>query len=249
MLEWDQPWKFPPRDVHLQEREVHIWRASLTPYKQAIQRLEDILSAEECTQASRFRFERDRQCWTVTHAILRLLLARYLGIDHTTLRFGMNAYGKPFLASPALTPPFQFNISHAGDLALYAFVYTAQVGIDVEYLRTDLDYEALARVSFSPWEQMTLRAVPQERKPEAFFSCWTRKEAYIKARGLGLSLPLDLFDVSFIQGERPALLHSREDPHEITRWSLHELMPGMGYVGTLALEGVGWILRYWQWQT
>ena len=119
----------------------------------------------------------------------------------------------------------------------------------MEYLRTDLDYEALARVSFSPWEQMTLRAVPQERKPEAFFSCWTRKEAYIKARGLGLSLPLDLFDVSFIPEEHPALFDNREDPHEITRWSLHELMPGMGYVGTLALEGVGWILRYWQWQT
>jgi len=140
----------------------------------------------------------------------------------------------------------QFNLSHAGDLVLYAFASAAQVGIDIEYQQADLDYEALARVSFSQREQVTLRTLPQESKRAAFFSCWTRKEAYIKARGLGFSLPLALFDVSLVPGEPAALLDSREDPHEVERWSMRELFPGPGDTGALVLEGEGWQVLCWQ---
>lgn len=246
MLEHDQPWNLPPHSMRLQEREVHIWRVSVSHFAPFMHRLQEILSEEERARASRFRFERDHQRWIVAHAILRLLLSQYVGISTANLRFQTNAYGKPSLAFPILTPPLQFNLSHAADLVLYAFASTARVGIDVEYQRTDVDYEALARVSFSPREQMMLRTVPHESKGEAFFRCWTRKEAYIKAKGLGFSLPLDSFDVSFLTGEPVALLDSRENREEVERWRLQNLFPGRGYAGALAIEGKDWHVSCWQ---
>ncbi|HEV7237210.1 MAG TPA: 4'-phosphopantetheinyl transferase superfamily protein, partial [Ktedonobacteraceae bacterium] len=145
-------------------------------------------------------------------------------------------------------PPLSFNISHAHDLALYAFTYVRQVGVDVEYIRLNDDYEHLAQHYFSPYERTVLQTLPMEEKQQAFFQCWTRKEAYIKAKGLGLSLPLDLFDVSLRPNEPAALLQSRENPREAARWSLRELAPGAGYVGALAVEGKkDWQLHCWQW--
>lgn len=246
LLESDQLWKLPPYNVRLREREAHIWRASLAQTEQSVQHLKEVLSREELATASRFRFERDRRRWIAAHAILRLLLAHYIDADPAAFRFGTNAYGKPFLAFPAPSPPFEFNLSHTGDLVLYAFASAAQVGIDIEYQQEGLDYEALARVSFSQREQVTLHALPQQSKCAAFFSCWTRKEAYMKARGLGLSLPSAFFDVSLAPGESAALLDSREDPHEVERWSMLELFPGPGYTGALVLEGGGWQVLCWQ---
>ncbi len=244
----DQTWYIPPLNLQLQEHEVHVWRASLAAPEFAIQDLQGILTKEEAERAAHFHFERDRNHWIVARGILRILLSRYLSTDPAQLQFNSNAYGKPFLAFPALSNQLQFNVSHSQDLALYAFAYNRQVGIDVEYKRADVNYEALAKVSFSPNEQASLHSLPYDLKQEAFFNCWTRKEAYIKARGKGFSIPTDIFDVSFLPGEPAALLQNREDRREITRWSLQELEPGTGYAGALAVEGVGWRLHCWQWQ-
>ena len=227
---------------------MHVWRASLAVPEFAREDLQRVLAKEEIARAAQFHFEIDRNHWIVARGILRILLSRYVNTDPDQLRFGSNAYGKPFLAFPALSHQLQFNVSHSQDLALYAFTYNRQVGIDVEYKRADLNYEALAKVSFSPNEQARLDSLPYELKQEAFFNCWTRKEAYIKARGKGFSIPTDKFDVSFLPGEPATLLQNREDPREITGWSLQELAPGMGYAGALAVEGVGWKLHCWQWQ-
>ena len=225
-----------------------MWRASLAVPEFAREDLQRVLAKEEIARAAHFHFEKDRNHWIVARGILRILLSRYVNTTPDQLRLSSNAYGKPFLAFPALSHQLQFNVSHSQDLALYAFTFKGQVGIDVEYMRADLNYDALAKVSFSPNEQAILHSLPYDLKQEAFFTCWTRKEAYIKARGKGFSIPTDQFDVSFLSGEPPALLQNREDPQEITRWSLHELAPGTGYAGALAVEGVGWILRCWQWQ-
>ena len=243
-----QTWNIPPLDLQLHEYEVHVWRASLTVPDFARKELQGVLSKEEVERAARFHFEIDRNHWIAARGILRTLLSMYLNATPGQLQLSSNAYGKPFLASPALSHQLQFNISHSQDLALFAFTFKGQVGIDIEYMRAGLDYDALATVSFSPYEQACLHALPYELKREAFFHCWTRKEAYIKARGKAFSIPTDLFDVSFLSGEPPALLQHREEPQEITRWSLHELAPTTGYASALALKGVGCILRCWQWQ-
>ena len=247
-MKYHQTWNIPPRDLQLHENEVHVWRASLIVPEFVREELQGVLAKEEVERAARFHFEIERNHWIVARAILRILLSTYANTAPGQLQFSSNAYGKPFLTFPRLSHQLQFNVSHSQDLALYAFTLKRRVGIDIEYIRADLNYDALAKVSFSPHEQAYLHSLPYELKQEAFFHCWTRKEAYIKARGKGFSIPTDQFDVSFLSGEPPALLQNFVDPQEIIRWSLYELIPGTDYAGALALEGVGWILRCWQWQ-
>src|SRR5436309_12114701 len=196
-----QQWNTPPLDLQLQPDEVHVWRVPLVVPEPLFQQLSQLLSEQEITKAGLFRFMRDRRRWIIAHGFLRLLLSRYLLVDAGLLHFDVNAYGKPFLVSPVQSTSLQFNVSHSHELALYAFSYSRQVGIDVEYKRANVDYEGVARVSFSQDEQARLRSLPDELKQEAFYNCWARKEAYIKARGKGMSIDLAQFDVSFLPGE------------------------------------------------
>ncbi len=247
MSSFYRQWRIPLYNFQLLEHEVHVWMASLETSNSVIQNLECVLSKDEVTQANRFHFEKDRRHWVVAHGILSILLSCYSHSDPSQLRFGSNAYGKPFLAFPSLTPLLHFNLSHSADLALYAFSYARQVGIDVEYKRADIDYNSLAKVSFSPNEQALLNSLTDNLKRDAFFNCWTRKEAYVKAKGKGFTIPTNQFDVNFLPGEPAALLQSREDPRDITRWSIQELTPGNDYAGALAVEGRGWSLSCWNW--
>jgi 4'-phosphopantetheinyl transferase len=132
-------------------------------------------------------------------------------------------------------------------VALYAVARGREIGIDLEFMRCDLEVEEIAERFFSRRETATLRALPTDLRKYAFFLCWTRKEAYIKARGEGLSLPLNQFDVSLIPGEPAALLSAQPDSDEALRWSLHEMTIASGYVAALAVEGRGWSLSCWQW--
>lgn len=247
MSSHNQHWNIPPDNLQLRADEVHVWRVSLEASESVTEYLERLLSKDEVTKALRFHFEKDRKHWIINHGVLRILLGRYVNIEPSQLRLGSNAYGKPFLAFPSLSPALHFNLSHSDDLALYAFSYSRQLGIDVEYKRTDIDYDSLANVSFSPNEQALLHSLPDDLKPDAFFNCWTRKEAYIKAKGKGFAIPTNQFDVSFLPGEPAALLQSREDPQGIARWELQELDPELGYAGALAIEGTGWNLSCWKW--
>ncbi len=247
MISPNQLWNSPPGDLELSENEVHVWRASLNAPLAVIQNLQLSLTTDEATKAKRFHFEKHRNHFIVARGLLRTILSRYLDIDPHQLRFCYNAYGKPSLDPSSHKSTLNFNLSHSHDLALYAFTYSRQVGIDIEYMRANVEYEELAKRFFSPDENAILHALPEAFKQEAFFNCWTRKEAYIKARGKGLSIPLESFDVSLRPGEPAALLNSREDPQETTRWSLQELKPGLGYAGALAVEGSGWHLHCWQW--
>ena len=177
------------------------------------------------------------------------MLARYLNtpfIDARQLQFRHNEYGKPSLDLATQDLTLNFNLSHSHELILFAFTYVRQVGVDIEYMRSDLELEPLAEYSFSLLENEMLRALPISARTEAFYRCWSRKEAYIKARGKGLSIPLDIFDVSLRPDEPAALLNSREDPHETARWRLCALHPDPNYAGALAVEGDGWHLRCWQ---
>jgi 4'-phosphopantetheinyl transferase len=142
----------------------------------------------------------------------------------------------------------RFNVSHSHGLALYAVTRRRKIGIDIERVRPISGPEQLAARFFSAGENAELCALPEHVKHEAFFNCWTRKEAYVKARGEGLSLPLNQFDVSLNPGEPARLLRVERDPQEAARWSLQGLTPAPGYVAALAVEGHGWRLACWEWR-
>jgi 4'-phosphopantetheinyl transferase len=242
-------WEVPPEQVILSEDEVHVWRACVLQPLATIQNLRSLLSEDEIARAERFYFEKDRHRFIVSHGLLRILLASYLNtpfIGASQLRFSNNDYGKPSLDLDRQDWTLNFNLSHSGELVLFAFTSTRQIGVDIEYMRPILDYQSLAEHYFSPLENRMLQALPASARLEAFYQCWTRKEAYIKARGKGLSIPLDLFDVSLRPDEPAALLNSREDPQETERWRLCALHPDPNYAAALAVEGHGWHLRCWQ---
>lgn len=240
-------WSPPPEPLILGSDEVHVWRAFLGLTASCVRSLQHTLSPDEQARAERFYFERDRERFIVARAVLRDILARYLKKKPGQLRFCYNPHGKPALAGQYGREALCFNVSHADGVALYAVTRVRELGVDLEHIRPDLADEQIARRFFSARELAELCALPAHLKPEAFFTCWTRKEAYVKAKGEGLSIPLDQFDVSLAKEEPAALLRTAWDPQEASRWSLQELTPGADYVAALAVEGHHWRLKCWQW--
>jgi len=238
-----QAWCQPPAELPWPHEEVHVWRATLAWPDAAARRLEQCLSADERDKMQRFRFEKDRRRYLIGRGGLRTLLGRYLDLAPQDLRFETAAAGKPHLTSGQRR--LQFNLAHSGEYVLIAIAEGRTVGIDVEEIRDDFDAGELAAHFFSPGEQRDLETLTGRTRIEAFFECWTRKEAYVKARGEGLSLPLEQFDVSLRPGEPARLIATRPDPAEARRWQLSGLDVADGYKAALAVEGQGWTLRLW----
>jgi 4'-phosphopantetheinyl transferase len=221
----------------LSAREIHIWRASLHASPQVFLFLQGLLSPDESQKASHFYFQKDRVQWTIARGILRVLLGLYEQTEPHLIRFACNDYGKPrLLAEGQAASALHFNLSHSHDLALYAFACERELGIDLEYMRSNIEYDALVNTTFSPLEQELFSALPAEQKRQAFFSGWTRKEAYVKACGLGLSCPLDSFHVSF-HPEDARFLGSQAERDELARWSMYHLPLSPEYAGALVAEG------------
>jgi 4'-phosphopantetheinyl transferase len=239
-------WASPPDQRGWPDNEVHVWRATLDWPAETAAGLESILSGDERERVRRLYFERDRQRCLISRGLLRTLLGRYLDRPPETLSFDYGSSGKPGLASLAI--PLQFNVSHSGELLLIAVTCGRAIGVDVEEIRRDKGVLEIAERFFSGNERDVLAGLPAELQHDAFFDCWTRKEAYIKAKGDGLSLPLDQFDVAFGPGQGAQLLATRPDGAEAARWRLKELDVADGYKAALAVEGSGWGLKCWDWQ-
>lgn len=234
----------------LPAREVHIWRASLDVSPETSARLYATLSADERSRSARFRFKRDRQRFVAAHGALREILGRYLEAQPERISYAYNAFGKPDL-SPAFDGRLTFNLSHSAGLALIAIAPGADVGVDLEYLRAQSDYADIARYFFSAAEADQLSALPDPLYADAFLACWTKKEAYLKACGNGLAVPLDGFSVPLTAdpAEEPINLDAASSDIVPARpWSLYSLQPAPGYIGALAIEGHGWCLseRLWE---
>jgi 4'-phosphopantetheinyl transferase len=229
----------------LPEDEVQLWRVDLEAIRADESRWQKVLSSDESARASRFHFSGDRQRFIASRALLRTILAAYLSMDPSALSFSYSRKEKPFLGPAQAGSDVTFNISHSGGIALFAFTRRREIGVDVEQVRRDFDVEAIARRFFSAHERRQLAALPKENRFEAFFRCWTRKEAYIKATGEGLSLPLHQFDVSLAAEDRDALLSIRPDDSEAALWSLREIPAGPGYVAALCVRGREWHLKDW----
>ncbi len=240
-------WGSPPEKILLGSNEIHVWRASLAESPPQVEVFRYNLAPDEQKRADRFYFQKDRQHFITAHGVLRAILGLYLNMAPRYLSFCYGSHGKPALASKSDGDAIRFNMSHCRGVALYAVTRGREIGIDVEFIRRDLEAEQIANRFFSQSEIATLRALPPSLQRYAFFLCWTRKEAYIKARGEGLSIPLDQFDVSLIPGKAAVLLNTRPDSDEVLGWSLQDLTLDSGYAAALAVEGGGQTLSFWQW--
>ncbi len=229
-------WSAPPEHLELRRAEAHVWRIRLEWPSASVGRLRGELSTDEQERAARFHFEADQLRFIVSHAALRQILGTYVDRPARDMRFAYGPKDKPRLVDECGGREVRFNLSHSGDVALLAVTGAREVGVDVERIRALADRDRLARRFFSPQEVAVLERLPSESRSEAFFTCWTRKEAYLKALGGGISIGLDQFDVSPVPGEPAALLSHRSDPGETTRWTLHDIRPGPGYAGALAVE-------------
>ena len=208
-------------ELRLEENAVALWIASL-PAMGNLEPWTKHLDAEERERASRFRFDVDRRRNLCGRGVLRVLAGKYLGADPAGLRFRTSEAGKPELV--ATNPAgLRFNVSHSGDYILVGFVWGRAIGVDVELIRPDIEPEKMAKRFFSAKEQQDLASLSLADRIPAFFRCWTRKEAYVKATGEGLGLPLSQFDVSFLPGEPAALLEARPDPLEASRWWMQDV--------------------------
>lgn len=233
--------------LELQSGHVHIWRARLDQPAAVVGTLNRTLSDDERARAVRFRSDRHRERFIVCRAAQRQVLARYTGVRPEVVGFQYSTHGKPSLDMSEHGRHVRFNTSNSGDLAVFAVAAEREVGVDVEVDRSVRDALALARRFFSSAEFEALRALPAESRQQAFLTCWTRKEAFVKAVGLGVTMPLSSFDVG-VGPEVAALLSTRPDPGEAQRWSMHSLDAGPGYYGALVVEGTVEATRFFDWQ-
>ncbi|GHO44993.1 4'-phosphopantetheinyl transferase family protein [Ktedonospora formicarum] len=237
MASWERPVSLPD----LQQEEVHVWRVRLPLRAEGYEVLWGLLMEEEREKVNRFRFEKDRRLAVAARGVLRQLLSLY---TQGPVDLSYNQYGKPYLPGSLL----QFNVAHSGEVVLLAFTLVGLVGVDVEYMRNQVEFVDLAKHFFAPREVEMLMELPSRLRAQGFYNCWSRKEAYIKACGLGLALPLDSFVVSLSPDEPATLLLSHEGA--MSDWSLFALEAGHEYAGALAVRHKGHkcMLRCFDWQ-
>jgi 4'-phosphopantetheinyl transferase len=250
---------FPPRSpapgLELPPGEIHVWSIRLDPAPERVEALGRSLSPDERERAARFRFDKHRRQYVVGRGALRTLLAFYTGTTPELIRFDYGPRGKPFLAVGAVGAASQnpgglfFNLSNSDEMALAGFLQGREIGVDLEFRKPMPDCEQISERFFSASERDVLRALPAHLKEEAFFNCWTRKEAYLKAVGEGLAAPLDSFDVTLAPGDEPRMLSLKGDAAAGARWFFRHLLPADQYVGAVAVErqrdGEEWPVHTW----
>jgi len=219
--------------------DIHLWRGHLPVEESARKVLLSYLSDEERERAARYRFEHDRDRYVAARGMLRAILAQYLDDRPERLRFRYEQAGKPALLTGRRGASLEFNLSHSGELAVFAVARGRRVGVDVEKLKSDFPAEDVAERFFSSNERASLRSLAGDLKQEGFFHCWTRKEAYVKACGAGLQVALDDFDVT-LDPALPARFTRGIDPS----WRLLGFIAERGYPAALVYDGESANVRF-----
>ena len=240
-------WPFPTAGHELAPDEIHVWCASLDGLVSDLPSFAASLSASERKRADRFQLDRDRDRFIVRHGLLRRLLARYLNAHPAKLSFTYESRAKPALAGTIDDPRLHFNLSQSDGLGLFAVSRQFPLGVDVERVRPIPDALQIAARFFSPRENAMLNALPAESVSEAFFQCWTRKEAYLKATGEGIAHSLPQVEVSLAPGRAAELLSIAGDVGEAFLWTIHALAPAAGFIGALAVRAKELKLACWRW--
>jgi 4'-phosphopantetheinyl transferase len=215
----------------LSERMVDIWILPTGSSDAASARFERVLAPDEKARSERFCFPHLRKSFITTRGALRYLLGRYLSVSPANIEFHYGSKGKPALA-PAIE--INFNVTHSADFAAFAFTLGCQIGIDLEHIHAVPELQGIASRYFCREEAAEIAALPPEERESAFFRCWTRKEAYIKAIGDGLSAPLNEFRVTLRAGEPSRFVHLAHDTAAAEAWTLHDLRLAPGYTAALA---------------
>lgn len=238
-------WRSAPRFARTQhehsqplaDSDIHVWCASLKLPPQDLDELFQLLSSDEKTRAERFYFERDRNRFIAGRGLLRTIISRYLEMEASQMEFVYGDHGKPALKLAPQNKAFEFNLSHSKDLALYIFNWNRKIGIDVEYVHPRPDVDDFARQFFSPRESAFVNALSGKQKEDAFFKIWTCKEAFLKANGNGLTLPINQVEIS-LEAEGLVMLKSiGGNKAQVTHWHLEIFNPVPGYQAALAVKG------------
>ncbi len=240
-------WNQPPGNIHLLTDDVHVWSALLDSPGETLQLLVQTLDSDERKRADRFYFEQDRTRFVVSHGLLRIILASYLNIEPDKLQFSYTSNGKPYLIQKFNDKELQFSLAHSHELALFALTFDRRIGVDIEKIYNFAETDQLANRILSRQEKAELRKHHPNEKLETLFRYWTCKEAYAKATGEGLALPVEEIHTSLVPGSMARLISIKRSVREASRWSLQELHPVPGFAAALAVEGHDYRLSQWQW--
>jgi 4'-phosphopantetheinyl transferase len=221
----------------LGEDEVHVRIASLDCPQPEMKHFENILADDEINRANRFHFRKDRERFVARRGLLRMILSSYLGMPANEIIFTYGCHGKPGLRQRDGRRTIEFNLAHSGGMAIYAITRDRRVGVDIEVIKHEFPLEIVAEHFFSILEVAALRSLPQSMQRKAFFRCWTRKEAFVKALGDGLRFPLSNFDVSLMPGQPARLLHVRGPSEEASRWCMEDIDPVAGSAAAIVFSG------------
>jgi 4'-phosphopantetheinyl transferase len=240
-------WDFPSNEIYTGSDQVHVWRTTLDQNKATILELSTLLAPDERRRAEKYHSAKDCNRFITARGVLRKILSSYLHVSPDELQFVYNECGKPALSIDQNCRALNFNLSHSNDLALYAVAWGRSVGVDIEYIRKDFATIDIAEHFFSKDEVKSLKSAPIDLRTEAFFKCWSRKESYIKAIGMGVSYSLDGFTVSLAPDIAPALLKVDADELEPNHWRMYDLEAAEGYAASLIIENPPITLRQFQW--
>lgn len=247
MLHYDHLWRSPPKDLALLPNEIHVWRAFLDQPMPLVTWFARQLTTAERERAARFHFAHDQRRFIVSRGLLRILLGGYMSISPESIQFRYNPYGKPTLAEVTGTILPHFNLSHSHELVLYAFSSNQEPGIDVEFVRPIAEAKGIAERFFSAEENAVLCRLAPAEMQKYFFIFWTRKEAYLKARGTGLSADTKRIDTILMSNHQAIAQGGDENAQKVAQWFLHDVAPAPGYVGALATQEYDTHIVYWQW--
>ena len=224
---------------------AHVWYCAFSKSQSKLPEFELLLSKDEKKRAANFKFKKDRNSYIISRGILRALLGSYLGLSPTEIEFEYTSYGKPYLSHN----PLNFNVSHSGDMAAFAFFLESEIGVDIEKIKDDFDALELARHFFSKNEIESLEKQPKAELSRAFYRCWTRKESFIKAEGSGLSFPLNKFTVSLDNDHQATLAATDWEATEKSKWSLFSFVPQEHYIMAIAARKKNTTVQYFNWHT
>lgn len=246
-ITWQQP-DLVNFDFTLTPATVHIWRWLGPTPETYLEQLQKLLNPEEQTRAKRFHFAKDRHQFITARGILRELLGRYLSLPAAEIIFEATRYGKPSVIGSQNLIDLHFNISHSNQCILFAFTLHTELGVDVEFPKVNIDYDGIGTRFFAPNEREQLARLEGADKCTGFYNAWTRKEAYIKAIGEGLSHPLEDFDVTLIPGEPASLTRVAHNPEQLNKWALVAFSPAKGYFAALAVPKQKPQIAFYDWR-
>ncbi len=238
-------WQSSPKQFELKTKEAHIWSVDKSDHKDKIDQYWELLTDQEKQKAEKFRFYKDRSCYIIARGTLRNLLGAYTSQDPKEITIDYGFHGKPSHKSKS---NIQFNISHSEESIVLGFIKDYDIGVDVEKVKDGIEIENIARSFFSEEEVHALLELKKEDHLQAFYNCWTRKEAFIKAEGSGLSFPLNKFVVSLDSTKEARLIETKWDQEERLKWTLTSFELKDDYIGAIAIKGSVAATNFWSLQ-